>query len=310
MKKVDVIFVELQDCGMRHYTYFPTIYKFLEVAAAHNKPIVVFDRVNPLGGLMEGPLVDDPFISFVSIASYPLRHGMTVGELALYCNDVVLKKRANLQVVPMANYNRFQQYPLLSPLSPNIQTLRACSGYSFLGMLGEIRLSQATKKNMQNSRLLVPINIGIGSENAFSMVGVDKTLYSNMSFWYRLKNLLQQRGIQTKGLMLYDERRQQNIRGISFCLSSMISVPSFELFLLLANQLQKAGFVIDFKPIFDKVAGIEEVRKYLQGVVSYKELSNKVNGQLQEFYEKAKPYFLYEPRPQLHLLNIEKEPIF
>ncbi len=62
------------------------MFMILQVAAQEGKQVVVFDRPNPLGKTMEGPLVDPTLISFISIASIPLRHGMTVGELAEYFN--------------------------------------------------------------------------------------------------------------------------------------------------------------------------------------------------------------------------------
>jgi len=141
LDNIDIFLIDLQDCGMRHFTYISTLYKVLESAADYNKKVIVLDRPNPLGDVMDGPLVEHDLLSFVSIASIPVRHGMTIGELALYFNTYVLKRRARLQVVPMQNYDRVCGLcgTLPAPLSPNIASLQSCYGYSFLGLLGEFK---------------------------------------------------------------------------------------------------------------------------------------------------------------------------
>ena len=121
LKDIDIIFFDIQDSGMRHYTYISTLYAVLKAAGQENKKVVVFDRPNPLGKAMEGPLVEPELISFISIAPIPLRHGMTVGELAEYFNEHILEKKAALKVVEMKDYERTHGIAHLpSPLSPNI----------------------------------------------------------------------------------------------------------------------------------------------------------------------------------------------
>ncbi|MES2181763.1 MAG: exo-beta-N-acetylmuramidase NamZ domain-containing protein, partial [Pseudomonadota bacterium] len=132
---------DIQDSGMRHYTYISTLYHAMKVAAQYNKQMVIFDRPNPLGARMEGPVVTQQLKSFISIAQVPLRHGMTVGELAWYFNKYELEKPAELHVVRMHGYDRrarfVAQNELAQPLSPGLRTEQACYGYSFLGLLGE-----------------------------------------------------------------------------------------------------------------------------------------------------------------------------
>ena len=95
---------KIQVCGI--IPIFQHLFTILQAAAQESKRVVVFDRPNPLGKTMEGPLVDPALISFVSIASIPLRHGMTMGELAEYFNNHMLEKKAALKVVPMKDYDR------------------------------------------------------------------------------------------------------------------------------------------------------------------------------------------------------------
>lgn len=133
MNEVDALFFDIQDSGMRHYTYISTLFYAIECAAYHHKPIVILDRPNPLGSIMEGPLVEPPLKSFISIAEIPLRHGMTVGELAHFFNMHTVKTPAQLYVVPMKHYERHHGIgtTLKTALSPNITSIDSCYGYSF-----------------------------------------------------------------------------------------------------------------------------------------------------------------------------------
>jgi len=130
LNKIDLLVFDIQDSGMRHYTYISTLLNTMKIAAEHKKPYVVLDRPNPLGGLMQGPLVEDDLVSFISIASIPVRHGMTIGELAWYFNTYVLDNPVLLHVVTMRGYNRISGYssPFLHQLSPNLQSLQSLYG--------------------------------------------------------------------------------------------------------------------------------------------------------------------------------------
>ena len=153
IKNIDAFFFDIQDSGMRHYTYISTLFTILKAAEEEKKKVIVFDRPNPLGKAMEGPLVESSLISFISIASIPLRHGMTLGELAEYFNQHVLEKQAALTVVPMKNYDRTVGIEHLhAPLSPNIASKESCHGYSFLGLLGEVK----------------PFDVGVGTASCIS----------------------------------------------------------------------------------------------------------------------------------------------
>ncbi|HZE38678.1 MAG TPA: DUF1343 domain-containing protein [Stackebrandtia sp.] len=108
---VDVLLYDLQDIGSRFYTYIWTMYDLLVSAARVGVRFVVLDRPNPIGGLAaEGPLLDPAFASFVGRAAIPLRHGLTVGELARFLNATAVAAEAGraceLDVVELTGWNR------------------------------------------------------------------------------------------------------------------------------------------------------------------------------------------------------------
>lgn len=134
MQEIDILCFDIQDVGARFYTYIYTMAFALEACKQYGKKMVVFDRPNPLGGvIVEGNLLDLKFRSFVGYYSIPQRYGLTVGELAQYFN-VEEGIHADLSVIPMSGYKRSMhfkdtQLPFVLP-SPNIPT--ADSIYAYL----------------------------------------------------------------------------------------------------------------------------------------------------------------------------------
>jgi len=134
-KDIDVLVFDIQDVGTRIYTYQATMFYALEAAAESGLEFVVLDRPNPIGGAtMEGPILEYPaFSSFVGLYPYPLRFGMTLGELARLANDKFLPRPAKLTVVPMENWKRGMWFdetglPWIAP-SPNMPTLDTATVY-------------------------------------------------------------------------------------------------------------------------------------------------------------------------------------
>lgn len=132
---VDVMVFDLQDVGARVYTYIGTMARAMQACAEAGIPFVVLDRPNPINGrVMEGPILEYPeFGSFVGIFPIPLRHGMTVGELARLFNERFLTNQVELTVVPMENWHRSEWFdetglPWVIP-SPNLPTLASTIVY-------------------------------------------------------------------------------------------------------------------------------------------------------------------------------------
>src|SRR4051794_15057078 len=106
LKDVDVLVIDLQDVGTRVYTYVYTMANCMRAAARHGLPVVVCDRPNPVGGeAVEGNLLEPTFASFVGQFPIPLRHGMTIGEIAQLFNDAY-GIGASLHVVPLEGWSR------------------------------------------------------------------------------------------------------------------------------------------------------------------------------------------------------------
>ncbi len=133
LASVDALVIDLQDIGARPYTYISTVLLTMQAAAAQGVRVILLDRPNPIGGvLVQGPVLDMAFRSFVGMLPVALRHGMTIGELALMGNRV-LGLGADLVVIPAAGWSRSLWFdetglPWISP-SPNMPDLESATHY-------------------------------------------------------------------------------------------------------------------------------------------------------------------------------------
>ena len=159
LKDIDVLIFDIQDIGSRSYTYISTLFYVMEEAAKYNILVIVADRPNPIGGLIvDGPLLDPDWRSFLGYVNVPYCHGMTVGELSLYFNKEY-KVDCNLLVIPMKGWKRSMTFldtdlPWV-PTSPQIPEPDTPFYYPTTGLLGELQL----------------VNIGVGYTLPFKLVG-------------------------------------------------------------------------------------------------------------------------------------------
>jgi len=283
VSNIDVLMFDIQDSGMRHYTYISTLLRAMEAAAKFDKSIVVLDRPNPLGLRMEGPLVEKDLHSFISIASVPLRHGMTIGELAWYFNLYVLETPAKLHVIKMKGYNRSVGLNNVLPeaLSPNIQHIQSCYGYSFLGLLGEI----------------APFNVGVGTDMAFRCILLPCSLAVKSSMWKQVQTLFASYGIKSSPHTCSNYKGRHI--GLSLHIDDINSVASFPLLLDLLQFFQNAGIQFSYSPMFNKAIGTKDVRKMMSGMFERVLLSHITQTNLQQFFNKARQVFMYEPFPHI-----------
>ncbi len=143
---LDLFVIDLQDVGTRVYTYIHTMTNCLRACAAHGIPVVVCDRPNPVNGIaVEGPMLEPGFESFVGLFPVPLRHGLTIGEMARLCNES-FGLGATLEVLPMGGWRRAMwhddtEVPWVLP-SPNLPTLDSAVVYPGMVLLEGTNLSE------------------------------------------------------------------------------------------------------------------------------------------------------------------------
>lgn len=130
--KFDVLVIDIQDVGLRYYTYYITMHHLMEACARDGKKVIILDRPNPNGFYVDGPVLDMKFKSGVGWLPITTVHGMTLGELALMINGEKWLENGtcDLTVIPCLNYTHSTRYSLILPPSPNIKDMRAVYLYS------------------------------------------------------------------------------------------------------------------------------------------------------------------------------------
>lgn len=171
LKNIDVLIYDIQDVGVRFYTYISTMCYAMEACAENNKEFIVLDRPNPNGFYIDGPVLENNFKSFLGLHHVPIVYGMTCGEYAQMANSEGWLKnqvKCNLSIVNLINYDRSASYELPVKPSPNIPNSDAVILYPSLGLFeGTI------------------ISLGRGTLFPFQVVGHPK--YSNSLFSFSPK---------------------------------------------------------------------------------------------------------------------------
>lgn len=135
MKKFDVLLADIQDVGLRFYTYYITLCRLMDACAEYGKSVIVLDRPNPNGHYVDGPVLDMKYKSGVGWLPIPVVHGMTLGELARMVNGegwLPAGRTCRLTVVPCLNYTHRTRYDLPVPPSPNLPNMKAIYLYPSL----------------------------------------------------------------------------------------------------------------------------------------------------------------------------------
>ena len=128
MRKFDILVIDIQDVGLRFYTYYITMCRLMDACAEYNRKVLLLDRPNPNGHYVDGPILDMKYKSGVGWLPIPIVHGMTLGELALMVNGerwLPASRVCDLIVIPCKNYTHQTKYTLPVPPSPNLPNMKS-----------------------------------------------------------------------------------------------------------------------------------------------------------------------------------------
>ena len=165
---IDILIFDLQDVGARFYTYISSLHYVMEACAENNIELIVLDRPNPNGNIVDGPILEAAFKSFVGMHEVPTIHGMTIGEYAKMINGEKWLKNeinCNLKIIPCLNYNREMLYSLPVKPSPNLPNDQAINLYPSLCLFEGTNVS-----------------VGRGTEKQFQVYGSPFLPKTNFSF--------------------------------------------------------------------------------------------------------------------------------
>lgn len=271
---LDVVIFDLQDVGVRYYTYISTMYLVMQACAELEKKVIILDRPNPNGFYVDGPILDPEFKSFVGMHEVPLVHGMTVGEYAQMINGegwLGDKLVCDLKVIKCLNYDHNDFYKLQVRPSPNLPNMASIFLYPSLGLFeGTV------------------VSVGRGTSKPYQVIGHPKYPFGDTVFTPQPMFGAQNpklNGERCSGFDLeefgWDEMPRKGQVYLHWLLNMYESIPDSSTFFL------SNGF-------FDLLAGTDQLRLQIQSGMKEKEIRNSWQDGLENFKTTRKKYLLYE----------------
>ena len=266
LKDIDVILFDIQDVGVRFYTFISTLHYVMEACAEENIPIIILDRPNPNGHYVDGPVLNLKYKTFVGMHPVPIVHGMTIGEYAKMINGEGWLKnniKCDLKVIANRNYTHKSKYILPIRPSPNLPNNQAIYLYPSLCLLEPTSIS-----------------VGRGTEKQFQIYGHPNFPKSN--FQFKPKANFGSKNPKWKNQICY---------GVTL---EKIEVPNkIELSWLIDayNKIQRNEMF--FKDSFERIAGNDILRGQIINKVSEVEIRKSWRFKIEKFKKIRKKYLLY-----------------
>ncbi len=264
LKGIDLVIYDIQDVGVRFYTYISTLHYLMEACAELDIPVLVLDRPNPNGDYVDGPVLDTAFKSFVGMHPVPVVYGMTVGEYAQMINGEGWLKggiQCDLTIQPCKNYKRTMRYELPVKPSPNLPNYRSIRLYPSLCFFEGTTVS-----------------VGRGTAFPFQVFGAPY-LKGDFSF-------IPKSGPGSK----YPKHENKPCFGADLREGSTMQSLNLD-WLISAYKQQPKDF---FNSFFEKLAGTNELRKQLENGLSVEEIRASWKEDLKRFIVLRSRYLVYE----------------
>ncbi len=271
LENIEIMLFDIQDVGVRFYTYISTLSYVMEACAERNIPLIVFDRPNPNGFYVDGPVLEPEYSSFVGMYSVPVVYGMTIGEYAGMVNGekwLQGRKSCNLTVIKNVNYTHNSRYQLPVRPSPNLQDMKAIYLYPSLCLFeGTV------------------VSIGRGTASPFKIFGHPGYVIGSYIFTPEpLKGISEDPPL--KGQVCYGQNLENAAEFIK-------KDGHLELFWLLEAYKVLNPSTEFFNNYFNKLAGNSTLRKQVTEGKSESEIRESWQPELDKFRKIREKYLLY-----------------
>jgi len=274
LRDVDVVIFDLQDVGVRFYTYISTLHYVMEACAENNVQIILLDRPNPNGFYIDGPILDSKYSSFVGMHSVPVVHGLTIGEYAKMINGekwLNNEVQCSLKVIPCENYDHLSKYVLPVAPSPNLPNMTSVYLYPSLCFFEGTNIS-----------------IGRGTSFPFQVYGAP--YLKSKTFTFIPKSMSGAKYPKHKELKCFGENLQ-NVDLDSLCLNSGLN------YNWLVECYKSSNYADDFfneNNFFNLLAGTDRVMNLIKGRATAKQIIETFQEELQQFKLVRKKYLIYQ----------------
>lgn len=272
MDDIDVVIFDIQDVGVRFYTYISTLHYVMEACAEQGKMLIVLDRPNPNGHYVDGPVLEMKYSSFVGMHPVPVVYGMSIGEYAQMINGekwLNNKVQCELKVIPCKNWNRDKPYALPVKPSPNLPNQLSVVLYPSLCFFeGTV------------------VSAGRGTDYPFQWYGHPLFMKGNVEFTPR----------SIAGASKYPKFKGQkcigyDLRNINF--NEFRDKKRLDLSFLLTAHMELKGKPDFFNSFFENLAGTRKMRQQIEESLPEEEIRESWQKDICQFLEMRKKYLLY-----------------
>lgn len=270
MRSFDVLVVDMQDVGVRFYTYYIAMLRMMDACADFGQEVIVLDRPNPNGMYVDGPILEERYKSGVGAIPVPVVHGLTMGEIARMAVGEGWTGACELLVVPCRNYTHQTRYELPIPPSPNLPTLRAIYLYP------SVCLFEGTV-----------LSVGRGTDRPFEVYGHPDLPDELFGYSFTPRPTAGAKEPLWNGQLCHGRDLSQfpyeDILRRGFTLDYLIE----------AYRVLVLGDAF-FKPIFEKLIGVGYVRQMIMAGSTAEEIRARWQEEVHRFLQKRKPYLIYQ----------------
>lgn len=271
LKDLDIIVFDMQDVGARFYTYISTMHYVMEAAAENNIPVLILDRPNPNGHIVDGPILQEEFKSFVGMHPVPVLHGMTIAEYALMINGEGWLKdgvECELKYITCKGYNKSKRYALPVRPSPNLPNMTSVYLYPslcyFEGTL---------------------VSVGRGTDKPFQIFGFPE--YPDKDFSFTPESMTGATNPPHKGKKCY------GVDLTKMDMNELQNINKLDLSYLIHAYKKRPKDIPFFNNFFNLLAGNNELQKQIKAGLSEEEIRFSWQSDLNNFKELRSRYLIY-----------------
>jgi uncharacterized protein YbbC (DUF1343 family) len=267
---IDILIFDIQDVGVRFYTYISTLHYIMETCAENNIPLIILDRPNPNGNYIDGPTLEKEHQSFLGMHTIPLVHGMTIGEYAQMINGeewLPDGEQCDITVIPCDNYTHNMSYSLSIRPSPNLPNDQSIKLYPSLGLF------EGTN-----------INAGRGTEFQFQRYGAPFLNPETMTFTYTPQSNFGAKYPKHKDVLCYGEDLSKAEINDEMTLKWIIKAYQ--------NSVDKSLFFNTNN--FTKHAGTATLQKQIEAGMTEAEIKATWQSDLENFKKIRAKYLIYK----------------
>jgi uncharacterized protein YbbC (DUF1343 family) len=267
LKDLDILIFDIQDVGVRFYTYISTMHYVMEACAENNKPLIILDRPNPNGDVVDGPVLESKFSSFVGLHPIPVLHGLTVAELAKMINGegwLAKGQKANIILIECKNYTHSSSYQVPvkpSPNLPNHQSIRLYASLCFF---------EGTD-----------ISVGRGTYFPFQVIGFPDKKFGSFSF----------KPVSIAGMAKNPPHENKDCYGLD--LRNVEVKPGLDLSYLIDFYKKSGSGDKFFNSYFRNLAGTESLKQQIIAGKTEAEIRKSWEADLNKYKAIRKKYLLY-----------------